>query len=214
MYIAREAIQNSIDARFDRDSPVIVDFEKRVIPSDKLPGRDELLQRVQKCLEKSKIAKDDKGIEYFEQAEKVLKSKQITLLRIGDYNTFGLNGEDDDESGRWHRLVKSVGVNRMTGAGGGSFGIGKGAPIAASNIRTVYYSTRNEEESVFQGCARLITHDFEGKKRRGMGYWGEDGYKSLRGDSEIPDGFLRRKRGTDVLLLRMIQERTIGGVLW
>ena len=201
MYIAREAIQNSIDARLDQNSPIIVEFEKRIMHSDKLPGRDELLERVQKCLEKSELNEDEKGVEYFTLATSILQSKEITLLRIGDYNTIGLDGDDDNESGRWYRLVKSVGENRMTGVGGGSFGIGKGAPIAASNIRTVYYSTRNEKESIFQGCARLITHEFDKKKRRGMGYWGTDGYKSLRGDSKIPDEFLRRERGTDVFIV-------------
>src|SRR3989338_2321677 len=49
-YVAREAIQNSVDARDDYGKPVSVVFEKFSMPATALPGREELLSRLNRCL--------------------------------------------------------------------------------------------------------------------------------------------------------------------
>lgn len=200
-YIARETIQNSLDARLDYDQPVTVVFEKMKFAPKDVPGIGELRARMKACLEQAEES-DEKTKAYFKNALEIMEKKAVPILRVSDFNTLGLDGEDNDKAGRWYRLVKSVGVNRMTGVGGGSFGIGKGAPIAASAIRTVLYSTLNESnEHIFQGRTRLITHEFEDSERRGTGFFGIDGYKSVRNPSLIPPSFARSERGTDVYIV-------------
>lgn len=101
-------------------------------------------------------------------------------------------------------LIRSVGSSQKGEGAGGSFGIGKNAPFAASALRTVLYSTKLADESVaFQGVARLVTHKNEaGKPTQGTGYYGEtdpDGYPiSIRTEKNIPAFFRRKEQGTDV----------------
>lgn len=202
-FIARETIQNSLDARPNYDNPVKIVFEKIEIHKKYVPGIDELKLRIKSCLEQilEIEATDEKAKSYFTRALEILGQDYISILKIGDYNTLGLDGLDDDKNGRWFRLVQSVGVNKMTGAGGGSFGIGKGAPIAASQIRTVLYSTFNGIDRIFQGKTRLITHKFNEHEYRGTGSFGIDGYISVRDISLIPEKFSRNERGTDVYII-------------
>lgn len=199
-YIARETIQNSLDARLDYDKPVVLAFEKINFASKNFPGLRDLKLYMKACLKQAQES-DEKTKAYFQNALDMMSRSSISILKVSDFNTFGLDGRDDDKSGRWYRLVRSVGVNKMTGVGGGSFGIGKGAPIAASTIRTVFYSTLNEKEYIFQGRTRLITHIFDGSERRGTGFFGIKGYKSVRDQSLIPEPFSRSERGTDVYII-------------
>lgn len=203
-YIAREAIQNSIDARIEYKEPVpaLITFEYKDMPTNTIPGISELKERLSACLKRSQKNKDEKGAAFFNEALQIINSNTIPILRVSDFNTKGLEGGDEDESGSWYKLVRAVGENRMTGAGGGSFGIGKGAPIAASQVHTVYYSTLNTAgEFIFQGKTRLITHEFQGRKKRGSGFFGIDGYKSVRKKNDIPKDFLRTETGTDVFVI-------------
>jgi hypothetical protein len=197
-YIARETIQNSVDARLDPKRPVRVIFERFEIPAEDLPGAAELRERMKQCLKETPEGMSETR-EYFEKALGILGKDKMHVLRIRDLNTLGLNGEDEDKTGRWYRLVKAVGLNQMTGVGGGSFGIGKGAPIAASPVRTVFYSSMDENgDRVFQGKAMLVSHTYDGKERRGTGFFGVDGYKAIRAEGIIPKHFSRPERGTDV----------------
>lgn len=200
--VAREVIQNSIDARADQGAPVLVIFEKISMPTKNLPGLGELEQRLSVCLKKAKKEKKELAGVYFEKALRAVKGKTISVLRASDFNTTGLTGSDEDPNGKWHKLVKAVGDNEMTGAGGGSFGIGKGAPFAASILRTVYYSTFNsEEQCIFQGKTRLLSHEWKGQDCRGVGFFGIDGYKSVREPAVFPAAFKRDKHGTDINIL-------------
>ena len=201
-FVAREAIQNSSDARFDNGVPLAVEFEYLQVDAKEIPGLNELKDRINACLSRSVKNDDQKAVRFFDRALKILNQKLVPVLRIGDYNTKGLQGKDDDENGSWYKLVKAIGENRMSGAGGGSYGIGKGAPIAASLIHTVYYSTFNiDGEYIFQGRSRLITHEYKGDRKRGSGFFGTNGYESIRGEKNIPAEFLRKTTGTDIYVI-------------
>lgn len=199
-YIARETIQNSVDARLDPSLPVRVTFEQYSIPVKDLPGHGELLDRAERCSDF--VAGQEKAEEFFKSAIGILKGKNITMLKISDFNTAGLTGSDNDRSGNWYRLVRVTGTSSPKGVAGGSFGIGKGAPFAGSAIRTVYYSSINEKkESVFQGVARLVSHYDDRKDvRQGVGFFGIDGYNAVRDVSIIPKNFRRAERGTDIYI--------------
>ncbi|MFZ3011403.1 MAG: hypothetical protein WA060_00155 [Minisyncoccia bacterium] len=200
--VAREVIQNSIDARNDSEHPVLVKFEKLKLPTAEIPGIKELQERIKICLDQAKSEKNDKAEKHYHEALEATKASHTVILRASDYNTSGLDGNDDDKKGKWHRLVKAVGENQLTGAGGGSYGIGKGAPFVASLMRTVYYSTKNSlGETIFQGKARLLSHQWESKDYRGVGSFGIGGYKSVRDVNDIPNFFIRNEQGTDINII-------------
>ena len=58
------------------------------------------------------------------------------------------------------RLTKSSGSSDKKGPAGGSFGIGKFAPFACSDLFTVFYNTYDiEDECAYQGVSRLVTFE-------------------------------------------------------
>ncbi len=204
-YIAREAIQNAVDARHDYKKPVSVTFTKYSMPTAAFPGNNDFLDKLNRCL---KFVKGQPKAEaFFKAAISLLREKELSVLKISDFNTRGLTGTDDDVEGNWYRLVRAAGTSSMKGVGGGSFGIGKGAPIAASSLRTVFYSSINEKnELVCQGKARLVSHHDlnvlgQNDVRQGVGFYGIKGYQAIRNKSFIPDIFERTERGTDIYVM-------------
>jgi len=204
-YIARESIQNSLDAKRAGETAVHVTFERFNIQKREVPGLAELVSVIQAAKEFSKD--EDKSEQEYGTALRVLNDDSISILKISDYNTTGLTGDDELQSGGWYKLLETTGANSMSGDGGGSFGIGKGAPFAASLLRTVYYSTINDkDEFKFAGKARISSfRNPEGDIRHGIGQYGEEvigrGVKSVTDPNTLPEYFRRDVRGTDVYVL-------------
>lgn len=200
-FIARETIQNAVDVRLDYEKPVSVVFEKFSMPAASLPGVQQLADRLKRCL--AFVKGQEKAEIFFKSAIKLLEGKTLPILKISDFNTKGLSGSDDDVAGDWYRLVRAAGTSSPKGVAGGSFGIGKGAPIAASALRTVFYSSINDkDELVFQGKARLVSHHDESRDvRQGVGFYGIDGYKAVRKEKLVQDPFRRKERGTDIFII-------------
>lgn len=201
-YIAREVIQNSVDARVDADKPVMVRFEKLTLAKKDVPGLPELKGHLQVCLKQAKQEQNARAESFYSDAVEAASEDKIVVLRASDFNTTGLTGADGEKKGRWHKLVKAVGENQYDGVGGGSYGIGKGAPFVASRMHAVYYSTLNADgEVIFQGKSRLLSHEFDGVEYRGVGSFGVRGYGSVRDSKLIPAAFLRKEQGTDISIL-------------
>lgn len=204
-YIAREAIQNSLDAKRPEEKSVHVTFERFTTHKREVPGLTELTSVIQAAKEFS--VNEERSEQEYGTALKVLAQDTINILKISDYNTSGLTGDDDSQSGGWYKLLATTGANSMSGDGGGSFGIGKGAPFAASFLRTVYYSTINEKnEFKFAGKARISSFkNDDGDIRKGVGMYGEGvpgrGVKSATNPSLLSGKFRRDERGTDVFVL-------------
>lgn len=203
--LAREIIQNAIDARSSDDAPVKVKFSLEHINVNDIPGVDTI--RDVYVRSRQYYGHIDKWDKFCAEAIKEISSNNtIRILRIGDYNTRGLEGKDNDNKGSFYKLTRAVGVNSSTGVGGGSFGIGKGAPFLASKIKTILYSTLNRnKEYIFTGSSRLTSfRDEKGDSHRGTGYLGcvtEKGAESIRDASLIPDVFKRKEIGTDIIIL-------------
>ncbi len=203
-FVARESIQNSLDARKDSSQPVLVRFERLNLPVSEIPGLNELKDMLQRAKDYSH--NQDKSSAFYGAALELLNNSTLPVLKISDFNTIGLNGDDDDTSGGWYKLTRGVGVNSMAGVGGGSFGIGKGAPFAASTLRAVFYSTINDaNEPVFKGKVRLSSfRDSNDDVRRGIGDYGlENGRSvgSIRNMDDIPEFFRRTEQGTDIYII-------------
>ncbi len=172
--LAREAIQNSLDARLSLDSPVYVSFEL-VDLDPEIVGRGELASAIVACLQIAKDSNDTIAVAPLQEAERSIKSKKIPCLRVSDRNTTGLRGE------HWSNLVKKQGVSykpELAGQGaGGSHGIGKYAPFAVSKLRTVFYwtyfSENGKNQEKFQGKSVLMSHrDAGGNETQGTGFYG------------------------------------------
>ena len=200
-HLAREAIQNSLDARLNKKEPVRVTFELLDLDTSDVPGMDILADTLWQCGHYWE-ATDPKAKRFFERAHGLAMEEQIRCLKISDANTTGVRGTDDDLTQGWNSLVRTSGSSAKLLDEGGSFGLGKHAPFAASRLRTVFYSTKTDTDNVaFQGVARLVTHISNGVRYQPTGFLGGLGGKSLRNKKDIPKAFRRDESGTDVYAL-------------
>ena len=173
--LARETIQNSLDARADKDQPVHIAFELRHIKQGGLEAVDQWRAALKACqwnADSSKTTQDE-----IQAALSAFDLDPLPFLRVADWNTTGLNGD------KWHALVKSqaVSVKDDASGAGGSHGQGKFAPYAVSRLRTVFYWTAYESpiagrEMRFQGRAVFMTHQSQRRgvkgRTQGTGYFG------------------------------------------
>jgi len=197
--LAREIIQNSLDAKlYNSKLPVTVVFKLEEFTPGEFPGQRQLLEVLEAGREYYKLDNDTQ--EFMKVAIGCLSADTIPFLKVSDFNTRGLSGADDDKKGGWYNLVKSTGASSKSEGQGGSFGIGKGAPFAASNLRVVFYSTKTENSfTKFQGIAELVSHKKNEDVKRGPGAFGV-GQGSIQNPIDIPEKFRRKEVGTDIFI--------------
>ena len=202
-YVVRECIQNSLDAAASSSEPVIIEFGLKQVAASELPFLDDLRRALHNCA--AYWSKHAKPREFFDNATKIADDSTLNLLHISDYGTTGVPGADDDDSQPWFGLVRSRGVSiKLAVDSGGSFGIGKDAPLAASALRTVIYSSRTEDGNVaVQGISRLTTHKGARDQTQGTGFIGLvdesiPSFAAIRDHSLVPDLFKRDRPGLDV----------------
>lgn len=200
--VAREAIQNVLDAVADRSKPVVVKFQLEHIAREDIPAARELEGIFEGCGEYSKSTRA-----HFQNAIKILKSNRIPVLKISDFNTVGLSGDDEDQTGNFYGFLKSVGSTDKSGTALGSYGLGKGSFVAVSAFDTFFVSSRFRKkgklEHVFMGSLRVTTHREAGRKKRGVGSYGYPGQLAIRNVDDIPKYFRRSadEAGTDIFVL-------------
>ena len=212
---ARETGQNSRDARDDTDKPVKLTFDVVTLKSEEFPPIKQYREAASLCLDKSSAANNEKETGFFKNACKTLNAENIRVLRISDFNTKGLRGPCK-EGTPFHTLAKTDGVSvKDDVSSGGSFGIGKNATFALSDIQTVFISTLYTDESgnsqvLCMGKTLFISHTGkDGKEKRHKGYWGKsEGYMPLDSSSEIPEWLLRDEQGTSIFSICMRDNRT------
>ena len=202
--LAKEICQNSLDARLNFSEPVTVEFSKFDIKTEDIPGYETLNNALNSCLNSSS---DKKAGKFFENACKKMGNQRISVLRASDFNTTGLRGskESNISVNPWQSLVKSSGISDKAAASGGSYGIGKSAPFASSEIRTVFYTTFDTEGILAtQGVSRLISFPIgEDKLTQGIGYYGETEKNSpIFEELNLDTSFKRDgQTGTDVYII-------------
>ena len=202
--LARETLQNSLDARLRSEEPVHVSFELALLAPRDI-GSEELKRAVAACRDGTE---EDKVVgPALALAAKHLERKELTCLRVSDRNTIGLRGE------HWRALVKMQGVSHkpnVVGAGG-SYGIGKYAPFAVSALRTVFYWTSYRENGKLfekcQGKAVLMSHLGAEGETQGTGFYGDKDECSELTERLIPECFRLTTqsgepvRGTSVVIV-------------
>jgi hypothetical protein len=205
-HTARECTQNVGDAAAVVDGVVRLTFDVLNVPLEQIPCAKQLERVFLSC--KEFWSDNPKTVAFFSEALQQIRANSIRVLRISDFGTTGLTGGDAERDGKWYCLVRSGGVSNKTGGTGGSYGIGKFAPFAASAIRTVLYSTLTQDGQVaFQGVSRLVSHiDESGETTQGTGYIGQWNAKpgqfaAIRIADAIPEQFRRNEAGTDIYVL-------------
>ncbi|MBZ9623244.1 hypothetical protein G9F71_010300 [Clostridium sp. FP2] len=201
--LAREICQNSLDAVKDKTKPIRVEFSLLEHNSQKLDKREELSDAFKKCSEFWEQQKDKKTKNFFDKACRAIKKDAIRVLRISDFNTTGLDGADEQINSNWCNLVKGNGVSDKGGSAGGSFGIGKSAPFACSDFRSVIYSTLDYKGvEASQGVARIVSFDTIDGITQGIGYYGnKEKNQPIKKQYVLDEGFRRQESGTDIYIL-------------
>lgn len=203
--LAREICQNSLDARCHADEATVVEFKTFEIPTASIPGIVDLKDAFARALDFWSRQNSDKAKKFFKKALDIVNKSTVRCMRISDFNTSGLTGSHEAYNSPWCNLTKSQGASDKGGTNGGSFGIGKFAPFACSDFRTVFYSTSNiDGEQASQGVARLTSfkHDDE-EITQGVGFYGNEKSSPVYEQFSLEPGFVRApgSTGTDIFIL-------------
>lgn len=218
--LGRETCQNILDHADGLGKPCIAVFEYIDLPQADFPGHDVFVNIFSACQEHV-LKTDPHGAgnerRFFEKGLNLLQGRTIPTLRIGDENTTGLGGDDDDRAGPFWRLLKGQGFSSLQGVGGGTYGIGQRAPFARSALRTVLYSTRLASGTeAFVAKAILASHPNPLHPARRMtqskGWYchapekkGQP-WRAIRDPAIIPKRYRRSVVGTDLYVTGYIEQ--------
>jgi len=208
--LVRETLQNSLDnpnGSNDETTPVEVRFVEHTVENVKVPGLNNLAEHLASCLTHSARANEEarKGIV---AALDLAKRSSLKILEIADFNTTGMPGKaGSDQIGKpFHNYLKTSGDSTPDASRGGSHGLGKFAPLANTQLRTIFVSTMwselGVEKTLFQGLTFLSGRATEGNQTLGQkGFWGNQNFDPM---TEVPERFdwMRRSEvGTSIFLI-------------
>ena len=211
-HLAREMIQNSLDARAGEQA-VRVKFQARILSAKWMPGLDSLRAALMRCLRRSEETGGDKAEaqQQMRDALEALGRSKIRVLSVSDSGTQGMSGPaqmselKDDETSPYGKYLNSEGISGGKDRSG-SHGIGKHAALLVSLPRCIIVSTAWNDaargrRTLIQGHAVLRTHfDEKRVKYGGHGYWGKPWGDPLT-EEECPEKhkWLKRKeQGTTI----------------
>lgn len=214
--LARETLQNSLDECLDKNKPVKVEFKLFSLKSSEIPDYKNFKVLFEDGLDYWKCDKQENGRVFFEEALKILSEKEVTILRISDFNTNGVLGsltkeiKSSADITPWFNLIKSEGSSSKGDTQGGSFGIGKNASFANSALRTVFYSTFDKEGvSAHEGIAKLSTIYKNNSQYAAKVFFGDEicGKSNAISDLLSLDPYFRRNEyGTDIFIIGFDKE--------
>lgn len=204
--LAREVNQNSLDA--GESDLVDVRICLHQVDTSTIPNLDEFRATLEACY---KVAQKEskKAQVFFHRALNELENTKIYVLEVSDFNTNGMVGPSTYGS-PFYAFMKASGQSRKdSDTATGSYGIGKFAPYAASNIRAVFVSTVYQDDQgkyhqLTQGKAILMSHDVNGHRKQGVGFWGiKEKCKPFEGISpSIPEWIIRARAESDMKELK------------
>jgi hypothetical protein len=204
--VVREATQNPVDKRLDKNKPVIVKFDFGVLNKRQIPGFDELVERWKACYEKWK---DQAQYEIFLKAilDRIDSfGENVPYLSISDFNTEGMDftsNEDIDKTGYGAFSRGNHSFHNSDNAAG-SEGQGKAALYAISAMRTIFVHTVSNKGSIYEGLTRFATHEYSGEKYNADGYFPFQPQKPEYENESQPDLPFRRndkELGTTITLI-------------
>lgn len=216
--LVREAIQNSLDAANEPDLGIDVEFSIIRLENDSLEGFLSAIKWMDgdgyiglhshvsaAAMIKQKLGnllKD--GLNHFEQ------TKELILLRIDDFGTRGLTG---DEFGQSHFAAfcrNNLDSRKTSEFAGGSYGLGKSVFWKASRFATVFVNS-HLNESYFEngrslkygrmiGKSDLAWHEIKGNMYSGPGWFGAT--DSVNGDTRSLSIWDNQALANDLYLAR------------
>ena len=156
----RELVQNSLDASSSDSDPVHIIFESGQVEVKYIPDWN----RLKSIFNNSKIYNSKAWPGAFEIMSKCFDSRSIKYLQLTDYNTVGLSKEQrENEVSSWEACVLADSQSvKASNSSRGSFGIGKNAAFALSDINTVLYDTVSNDGCYFGGVSKLGGHSENG----------------------------------------------------
>lgn len=176
---AREMVQNSIDVKDTTvNDPLVVTFDLFEVDIDELPSFERLQEHIegtiQYCESKNKL---NNAYNNSKREIKYFSKKKIRILKISDYNTKGIVGSKNisDETSSWAGLIYNDGDSVKSSIDSlGSHGLGKGAAFALSNLRTVFYNTKDIFGTrALEGVSRQYVSYINGQKKFYKGFYGK-----------------------------------------
>lgn len=225
--LAREICQNSIDANNKKGKQTRVEFSRFTINTSEIPGCKDLKKEIQECFNyKGNDPKEGRKLKYLKDT---INKKTINCLRISDFNTTGLIGiKDDENDSPFYLLTKGSGTSGKTEGNGGSKGIGKYACFVASDLNTVFYSTKayndqkQREEVGYIGISKLRSRSMHNPNRPNLMTMGT-GYYAVNSDNapfhtelHLDPNFRRNKGeyGTDVYLIGYSSKNWVANITY
>lgn len=168
--LVRESIQNSLDAKNDKEEYVSVDFLTGTF--DKVLLNSEL-DRITEALNR-RYGKD-----------------RYKYIAIRDSNTVGLTGKlhyddvTDNQYGNLLKLIYEISKPQEAEGAGGSWGLGKTVYFRVGIGLVIYYSRIINENGQYESrlAASLVENEMDeealipvlgGKSKRGIAWWGEE----------------------------------------
>ncbi|MEV6260258.1 helix-turn-helix transcriptional regulator [Streptomyces sp. NPDC051784] len=156
--LAREATQNSLDERLDRNQPVRVRYTLHELSGEALARFreeirwDELLPHYQAAASQEQKV----GRVIAAGLRDMYERDRLVLLRVDDYNASGLTG-DDYETGRFAAVVRrQLDSHKSVSGAGGSYGLGKATLWATSRLGLVLINSTLSEPHEGRTERRLI----------------------------------------------------------
>lgn len=197
----REDIQNSVDGAKQEGELVTVEFNDFLVKPNEIPCLENFKEILRSCKEMAS-GTEPKAEAFFDNALNKVND-ELSIIRISDFGTTGLEGADTDENGhRYYKLIKARGSSNNSGNAGGCFGIGKYAPFAISDLRTVFYSTRIDGKYYSIGKSCLMSHKEADHITVGTGFFTNmEKLKAMPYGISLDPNFVRRENGTDIYIL-------------
>jgi hypothetical protein len=206
--LAREICQNSLDAITKEGPACNIEFSFFEMKTCEIPGYDTIVETIEKIEKYWKGTHITRINDFVAQAKNCLQNDKISIVRISDFNTSGLTGAfENDLRSKWNNLVLSAGVSNKEEDAGGSFGIGKSAPFACSDLHEVIYSTLDETGvTAYQGVINLASfekakNEKEQEIAQGLGYFGTGKNQPVDGLISLDPNFTRKSAGTDIFII-------------
>ncbi len=208
--LAKEIIQNSIDAGIDQnDKPVRVVFNTFSLETKMIPGLEELKSFYIQAIKSWQ--NDIKVKEFCVNALFILDQPYIKCLRISDFNTKGITDSDKyNQSSAWFNLLKGSGSTEKIGVAGGSKGIGKNAVFANSQLRLAFYATKDVNGiEATQGLLKMVSlkgmsPNSDTEQTSGPIYFGDkNAHKPLATYHSLDEVFIRgtHETGSDIFVI-------------
>lgn len=174
--LAREAIQNSVDARAKGEQKVRIEFVGK-----SLSGKDKTAFIEAAGLDCVASRADKLGFKEPNCIGDLSRGRvPLNLLYIDDYNTTGLEGDPEDSDSKFFRFLLSLGdggKEHTEHGTGGSYGFGKSVYSSNSAILTIYAYSRTLDgsgnpTSILFGCGYYRKHKHDGSGFTGRAWFG------------------------------------------